>query len=403
MKGFEYKVISEHNLINSCRKSFDLNYKVAVFVHLHYVEDVEEYSYYLNSIPGYINLYISYCDDSVRKKCMDYVTHERVTYVKKNNRGRDISALLVAFRKYILQYDFFCFVHDKRAKSEYRLNDISEWKKLLWECCLGGADYIENVIDFFIQSPQTGALFPPMLVTENNGRCFDIQWGKNYENTCELAQKIGITKYIDPNVSPMSQGTCFWARTEAVKRIIDIEWNYDDFDDEPLAGDGTISHAIERIFQYVAEDAGYQALFLIKDTYCERYLKNMQIVETKMYSILSSFGINDVRFMNNWESRLLKVNEFIKNHDRVYCYGAGRFSQAVTCLLALSGRLPYAYVVSDNFGANCAPLEMIRLLNEIEINDKDGYIIGTKEESYAEIESRLRDFGVKEDDILKLL
>lgn len=34
--------------------------------------------------------------------------------ILKNNRGRDISALLVAGREFFTEYDYVCFIHDKR-------------------------------------------------------------------------------------------------------------------------------------------------------------------------------------------------------------------------------------------------------------------------------------------------
>lgn len=31
------------------------------------------------------------------------------------NRGRDVSALLVATKKFIMNYDYVCFMHDKKV------------------------------------------------------------------------------------------------------------------------------------------------------------------------------------------------------------------------------------------------------------------------------------------------
>lgn len=52
-------------------------------------------------------------------------------------------------------------------------------------------------------------------------------------------------------------GSVFWFRVKALAPLFDHGWQHEDFPPEPLPQDGTISHAIERIYPFVAQGAGY--------------------------------------------------------------------------------------------------------------------------------------------------
>lgn len=398
----KYRVISEKWKNSNEQNNKIANIKTAVFVHLHYTENINKYCDYLNCIPSETDLYISYSNSTVYEKMKKLITRKEVTYVCKENRGRDVSALLVALREYVLRYEVFCFIHDKKSKENETKGETVEWVKLLWECCLGGTNYINNVIDSFYSDDELGVLFPPPLVTKNFGRIFENSWGTDFENTCKLANRLNINEQIDSKKAPMALGTCFWARRDAIKRIFDVHWKYEDFDDEPLPIDGTISHAIERIFQYIALDSGYAVSYLIKDTYCEEYLENMDVFSTKVSNVLSSFGIYNSVLVNGWDAGLMKLQSFTKKHKRIFCYGAGKRSGVITSMLKLVDRIPDAYLVTDMSNSQTEHNEKVLLFDELDIEDMDGFIIGTSPYFYAEIEDRLLKAGVKSSNILKL-
>ena len=65
----------------------------------------------------------------------------------------------------------------------------------------------------------------------------------------------------------MAIGNCFWAKYDALKPLFELNWNYDDFPQEPMPADGTVSHALERIHGYVAASEGYYTEFVMTDEY----------------------------------------------------------------------------------------------------------------------------------------
>lgn len=87
---------------------------------------------------------------------------------------------------------------------------------------------------------------------------------------------IGLKLELDSNQSSVALGTVFWAKTKALKKLLNYPWKYDDFPEEPMAIDGTISHAIERILPYAAEDAGYDTKTVMSDRFCHTLLSFLQ-------------------------------------------------------------------------------------------------------------------------------
>ena len=62
---------------------------------------------------------------------------------------------------------------------------------------------------------------------------------------------------INPNIFPVAPyGDMMWFRADALKKAIGEKLDYKFFD-VPYKSDGTIMHAIERIYGYVAQDSGY--------------------------------------------------------------------------------------------------------------------------------------------------
>ena len=80
----------------------------------------------------------------------------------------------------------------------------------------------------------------------------------NYEVTQELAEKLKLTVPIVKEKEPVAPlGTMFWFRPKAMKLLFDQDWEYKDFPPEPNKIDGTLLHAVERIYSYVVQQEGY--------------------------------------------------------------------------------------------------------------------------------------------------
>jgi rhamnosyltransferase len=67
----------------------------------------------------------------------------------------------------------------------------------------------------------------------------------------------------------------FWFRPKALKTLIEYDWNYEDFPKEPNDTDGTLLHAIERIYPFVAQHEGYYPAWVLNDTFARIETTNL--------------------------------------------------------------------------------------------------------------------------------
>lgn len=366
-----------------------INEKIAVVIHLHYLDTIEYYVRYIKSIPRQIDIYITVADSKVEKKVKSSVWEWRkdVHIIHKQNRGRDISAFLVACRKDILKYDYVCFVHDKKAKSDKFEEDIRMWIQCLWENTLGSEGYIINILDFFAKNPKVGLLVPPPPMSEHASAAYGDAWAKDFTLTKALVERMSLNCDIDSEKPPLTLGTAFWFRVDALKKLFEIEWQYEDFDEEPLKDDGTLSHAIERILAYVAQDAGYETGWAMTDRYAgERFEYTQSVLRRAFHRLNVSLGIGHISELNSFESRKAELLEFVNQYKKFYIYGAGAFGKSCFNMLKQEQKIADAFVVSDaNKEVNNIQGVPVCSLANIELNEDCGVIIAVSEKYQQEI------------------
>ena len=106
-----YKIIPDDKKVKT--KTTAGIVKAAVLVHLFYEEQVEYSQKYLEKLPDNVDIVII----SSKETILDRFQDDRYMKIKKENRGRDISALLIAARSVVFRYKYVCFLHDKKEKN----------------------------------------------------------------------------------------------------------------------------------------------------------------------------------------------------------------------------------------------------------------------------------------------
>lgn len=186
----------------------------------------------------------------MRAATRDYPAKVEITIVP--NLGRDIGPFFTALREPLLRggYDVFFHVHGKKTKGRRR-NIGDPWRNFLWENMIGGAfPMLDAIVARFASDPSSGLVFP------EDSHVLD--WGRNEEVAHALRHSLGLdepmTTYVEFPV-----GNMFAARPAALKPLLDLDLQWDDYPAEPVPDDGTVLHGLERILPLVVRKAGYVA------------------------------------------------------------------------------------------------------------------------------------------------
>lgn len=368
---------------------------IAIAVNLYYEDTVEKYFSYLDNIPEKIAVYIISSRQTILDSAYNHFNGRmNIYYLKKDNRGRDISALLVAFREVALQYQYICFVHDKKSKYPWLDADVKRWIENLWGNTLASEAYVRNVLQIFESNTKLGLLVPPEPMGEYLDSWYHNSWYNNYDTVQEMVKKMRLKCNLDREKPPITLGTVFWAKTCSVDKLLKVDWKYEDFPAEPFPPDGTISHAIERIFGYVAQDAGYEAGTIMSNTYAESFLFLLQDAMQDIEKFLESkHYIHSIHQVRQFDKQKDSIMEFFQKNDKIYLYGAGMYGKKLFNIIRTYGLQPDGFVVSSGKKEDSLDGIPVYELSEIKPAKGIGIIIAVNFPLQEELEEILNKNG----------
>lgn len=346
------------HIISDLQSSYevpDLVYRdTAIVVNLFYEDTLQQYFTYLDNIPKKIDVYIYSSNANALKEIERYTAQYGNMYCyAKENRGRDISAFLVAFKKIALKKKFLCFLHDKKEKDLCYKEDTDYWIENLWSNTVNSEIYINNVLGILNES-KIGILAPPIPFGEEFSYWYANQWTKDdLKLAKELAASLELQCDIDDNKIPVTLGSALWCKTEAIKKLLEYNWKYEDFHDEPLPDDGTISHAIERIFAYVAQDAGYTTEWILCSRYAGSLILKSQNQMIESYRLLKkNCAVKNLAELKKLDRQRNAIEKFCSECKEVYLYGAGDEGRKLVSRMYLWGLRPDGFVVTKKKRSN---------------------------------------------------
>lgn len=252
------------------------NYKIASILYIYYEDQVEKCFKYASSMPENSDIYVVSSNSSTLDECKKFeylLTGKKAIYRLKPNRGRDVSAYLVTCADVFENYDFVCCFHDKKSP---QTNPIvgQEFFAQCVECLLKSRNYVQNVISTFVNNPKLGLLMPPTPVFSVFKCLIGNEMSTNRNVLIDLYKILSLKIPFDEHpCAPF--GAMFWARCSALKPLFRHKWLYEDFPDEPLPVDGTISHGIERIYPAIVQSAGYLSGWIMPDTFVRLYIETL--------------------------------------------------------------------------------------------------------------------------------
>ncbi len=231
-----------------------LDIRVALHLHIHYPELTPELFRPLMTNRTRPDVFVTVSNDEGRREVGQKAAELGIS-IKEiavvPNRGRNISPLLTLLgRRLVRDYDIVGHLHAKACQNVENSSTGAIWRKFCLENLLGGKHNMMDVIlDRFVRNSKMGIIFPcdPNI----------IGWTLNRSRANAILERMGIvTELPDDFFFPI--GTMFWARTGAIAPLLQLDLDWSDYPLEPLAYDGTILHAIERLLPVVAQYRGFE-------------------------------------------------------------------------------------------------------------------------------------------------
>ncbi|MFM0328578.1 rhamnan synthesis F family protein [Paraburkholderia strydomiana] len=226
--------------------------RVAAILHLFYPDLAPEFRDYLDNIPVEVDVYISTCDrfsETLIRNAFKGWRKGNVQVKVVANRGRDIAPKLLAFKEVFDQYDLILCLHGKRS---HHASALSQWRHFLLESLTGSPEVVRSVLFAFEHDPRLGMVAAQHFETMRHW----TNWGGNFDAAHKIAQRLGFA--LDKS-TPLDfpSGSMFWVRATALKDLVNLGLQIDDFPPESKQTDATLAHSIERLFFYVCENAGF--------------------------------------------------------------------------------------------------------------------------------------------------
>lgn len=292
--------------------------------HAHYEDLIDQNLYRLNDIAKICDVLITttslekqrYISEKI--KDYKYLSERKTIVLLSQGNGRDMAGLLVEARPYLSKYKYIGFTHDKKS-AHHQQESGQAFKDIITENIICSAEYIKNVIALFENDKHLGLLVPP---PPEHGKYFAVigrRWCENFNHYERLCKKIGIEVTAKPEWSSFALGTAFWCRYEALKDLFEYNWEHCDFPPEPLPLNGSISHAIERCFPYIAQKNNFLSGFIYTEKMASAYLNMREYILTDLLTAMNSRITTEKHTLNSYKNTMLNSlteNQTVKQPAR---------------------------------------------------------------------------------------
>ena len=265
-----------------------LDRAIGVFVHLFYEDLADEVADYLTRIDLPKKIYVSTNSDEKRGRIADAFERAGLgsvsEYAVVPNCGYDIAPLLVQFREKVSDHDICLKIHGKRSASE-RFEFGERWRNLLFQDLIGDRERVRAIVGAMLARPDLGIVMAPHY--HRIEACVNI--GPNYEPMRKILAKIGVGLRQDQEIE-FPSGSMFWFRSEALAKLVELDFDWSDFDADSRQKDGTLAHGIERCFLFFCASVGERWGFLAP------YRTGPKISRDKFVRLIRASGAFDEAF-----------------------------------------------------------------------------------------------------------
>ena len=216
--------------------------KTAVVAHLFYLDLLPEILDCRAQLPDGAMLHLTVPDDRIEQARRLVQGVPNVVMHSCENRGRDIGPFVALLNAGTFQpYDAVLKLHSKRSP---HLLDGEIRRKLLFAMLAGERNATWRLLKAFEQT-DIG-----IVGWKASYREAPPYWMGNEARVRSIASKMGVPQ--ETLRLGFFEGSMFWFRPDALARLQHLGLSWEDFEPEARQLDGTLHHAIERIFTIAA-------------------------------------------------------------------------------------------------------------------------------------------------------
>jgi len=232
----------------------EVHNKYAVVCHIYYEDLYLEMLEVIRRVPS-ADIYISLVE-GVSDNLVETIKNDLPDcYVQVfRNHGRDVYPFVKFIQSGILyKYEAILKIHGKLSRNDKSIYgfDGESWRKNILHA-LVPSDGVDNLISDFLSSKKAGVLCHEDYIYGEE------HVGSSEANLHMLCASLGLE--FDLKEFRFPAGTMFWIKPWLLRHIDALDLKVDDFDQEPLAVDGTMAHALERFIGIVTIKAGCEIL-----------------------------------------------------------------------------------------------------------------------------------------------
>lgn len=229
--------------------------KIALHIHAYYPDQVEDILCRLRMNCLKPDLYVS-VRDAKSKNWVEKILEEysgRVCAVEVvPNIGRDVGPLITYFGDTLVKnYEIVGHVHTKKSLHSHDTDMVNQWVHFLLSGVVGGPEagpMVDRIATEFEADKMLGVVYP------DDPHVFG--WTSNRGHAEALARRMGLGPL--PSAINFPAGSMFWMRSSVLRMFVDLDLNWNFYPVEPLPSDGTVLHALERLFGVVPELTGWK-------------------------------------------------------------------------------------------------------------------------------------------------
>lgn len=234
--------------------------KVAVHLHLFYIEALDYFIDKLNNLDIEYTLFLSVAFDidsaDVKIKCTNYLKNIRAIIIEKvPKKVGNIAPLIVAFGPQLLQFDYICYLHSNTSQSA-KLNQTYDDDI---EALLGSKSKINQNLNLLHNNGKIVYNEPNITDTYNN-----TNYGLGHA-IVTIFEKLNNYSMDDSLLIDLPEKSMFWARAEALKELLSLQVTYNDFAEESEDADNSVTNSLVKILIVMMEKCQGNAYCLYKD------------------------------------------------------------------------------------------------------------------------------------------